>query len=326
MTTIALYNNGVDFSHQPFDNQPETVEHYDFDCFSVQNGLPVARFRLRSMYMTPAYLEITMNELKVIICPIHWGERRLTPAAGEHIRAMAQVAFVNSYFFDDHCMYLRVHNGHRDFVFVGIDPIGNSISTNTSAVDKVWPDVLRKSDGFLRIKSLSNYELMNKEYPAGHLVTHGFLDGFPTTNLNPGQIGHNRGSNYALIHLGNHVYTMVIGKGMGLMDLVHEVICMNTDVKGVTVNNVNTVRKVLVDVAVDQLGWDKTGLHHERDYDGWAIIQRISGDSRSIAFRSTFELDGDNQGTVEFNLTVPLNDTRPMLQLIASAIKAKFNV
>lgn len=326
MTTIALYNNGIGISYKPFVNELETVEHYDFECFSVQNGLPIARFRLRSPNMTPAYLEVTMNGLKAIVCPTHWGEKRMTPATSEHLRAVAQVAFINGYFFDDHCMYLRVHDGHRDFVTVGIDPIGNSITTNVSAVDKVWPDVLRKSDGFLRIKSLPNYELMKKDYPVGHLVNHGFLEGFSDKDLNPDQVGRNRGSNYALIHLGNHVYTMVIGKGMGLMDLVREVICMNTDVKGVTVNNVNTVRKVLLDAAVIQLGWDKIGSHYERDYDGWKISQRLTGDNRMIAFRSYFQLDGDNEGAVEFNLTVPFNDTRPMRQLIASIIKAKFNV
>lgn len=327
MTTISLYNDGAHFSNQPYGVKPETVEHYDFDGFGVNLSMPVVRFRLRTQYMIPAYLEVAVGSLVAIITPVHWDKRKLTEPAKSYIRTKALVALLNGWRFENHCMYLQVQAEPRRSVTVGIDPIGGRISSGVSAVDRAWLPIMLGSDDFRRIELSNKMALLKESYPDAHLVTDGRLEPTVNTNLNPEQIGRNRASNYALVHIHDGEFALVIGDGMGIMELVRQVVAMNTDIHGITKDNIAAVRAALLSTTVDELGWDKSGTWTTKDYEGWEITQRFNKFTRLVTFRSAIDLvDSPEQGSVAFSVNVPFDDITPMRDLLSSLTKSKFSV
>lgn len=326
MTTITLYSAGDEVSNRPFDITPENVEHYDFDSFGVHHTCPVVRFRLRSKNMVPTYLMVAVGGIDLIIPPPHWGGKELYRLTKDYIRIRAKVALLNGIFFSNHCIHLLVKQGALQHTPLVIDSIGNIVASASPEIDKAWAPILVELDDFRRIKMGNVTDQLSKKHPDQTLVTHGRLEPTDTINLNSDQIGRNRASNYALIHLTDGKFVLVVGEGMGLMELVRQVVAMNTDVQGITKDNIAAVRAALLSATVDQLGWDMSGTYTAKDYEGWEVTQRFNKYTRLITFRSVFDLvDNPNQGSVAFSVNVPFNDITPMRELLASLTKSKFN-
>lgn len=327
MTTITLYIAGEEVSNRPFDITPENVEHYDFDSFGVHRACPVVRFRLRSKNMIPSYLMVAIGSINPVFSPPHWGGKELERTAKDYIRNRANVALLNGLYFSNHCIRLPVKQGTLQNDLLGIDPIGNVIASVSNEVDKAWAVELVGLDDFRRIKLSSVSASLDKKHPDQCLVTHGRLEPTVTTNLNANQIGRNRASNYALVHLSDGMFALVVGEGMGIMDLMRQVVAMNTDVQGITKDNITAVRAALLSATVGQLGWDMSGTYTAKDYEGWEVTQRFNKYTRLITFRSAFDLvDNPNQGSVAFSVNVPFDDITPMRELLASLTKSKFPV
>lgn len=327
MTAITLYIAGEEVSNRPFDNTPEKVEHYDFDSFGVHRACPVVRFRLRSKNMIPCFLIVAVGSINPVFSPPHWDGKELDRTTKDYIRNRANVALLNGVYFSNHCIHLLVKQGALQNTPLTIDPIGNVVASASTEIDKAWAVELVGLDDFHRIKLKSVSASLDKKHPDQRLVTHGRLEPTDTTNLNANQIGRNRASNYALVHLSDGKFALVVGEGMGIMDLMRQVVAMNTDVQGITKDNVAAVRAALLSATVDQLGWDMSGTYTAKDYEGWEVMQRFNKYTRLITFRTTFDLvDNPSQGSVAFSVNVPFNDITPMRELLASLTKSKFPV